>query len=278
MCPTLCDPMDCNLPGSSIRGIFQARILEWIAVSFSRRSSQPRDWTQVYSIVGRHYTIWATREMLVIGSGDRFFTEWLNEVIRVGTYHRISDVDLGHPRAMMRVKTMPSRDSHEHLSFLRQTVSRFQSLPPVFSAYHSCTRNCIQRACNREISEPRRIPSCIGSYCGRCCRGWERKRETCSPHCGIYSVSEMGPQGTCRSFRFGPPWRMITKPDFFSPCSRLPHAGPVSPVDYPVVLSPDMFWAPSTFLDLLHKPHALEGLERLGLEYHLWELPWWSSG
>ena len=38
-CPTLCDPMDCSLPSSSIHGIFQARILEWVATSFSRRST-----------------------------------------------------------------------------------------------------------------------------------------------------------------------------------------------------------------------------------------------
>ena len=44
-CPTLCDPIDCSLPGFSVHGIFQARILEWVAISFSRRSSQPRDWT-----------------------------------------------------------------------------------------------------------------------------------------------------------------------------------------------------------------------------------------
>ena len=43
LCPTLCNPMDCSLPGSSIHGIFQARILECIPISFSRRSSQPRD-------------------------------------------------------------------------------------------------------------------------------------------------------------------------------------------------------------------------------------------
>ena len=42
-CPTLCDTMDCSLPGSSIHGIFQARVLEWGAISFSRRSSRPRD-------------------------------------------------------------------------------------------------------------------------------------------------------------------------------------------------------------------------------------------
>ena len=42
-CPTLCDTMYCNLPGSSVHGIFQARVLEWVAISFSRGSSQPRD-------------------------------------------------------------------------------------------------------------------------------------------------------------------------------------------------------------------------------------------
>ena len=51
--PTLCDHMDCSLPGSSVHGIFQARILEWAAISFSRGSSQPRDRTWVSHIVGR---------------------------------------------------------------------------------------------------------------------------------------------------------------------------------------------------------------------------------
>ena len=45
LCPTLCDPMDCNLPGSSVHGILQARILEWVAISFSGGSSQSRDGT-----------------------------------------------------------------------------------------------------------------------------------------------------------------------------------------------------------------------------------------
>ena len=44
-CPTLCDPMDCNLPGFSVHGILQARILEWVTISFSRGSSRPRDQT-----------------------------------------------------------------------------------------------------------------------------------------------------------------------------------------------------------------------------------------
>ena len=61
-CPTLCNPTDCSLSGSSIRGISQARILEWVAVFFSR-SSQLRDWTWVSHIVGRLFTVWATREV-----------------------------------------------------------------------------------------------------------------------------------------------------------------------------------------------------------------------
>ena len=62
-CPTLCNPMGCSLPRSSIHGIFQARVLEWIAISFSRGSSRPRDRTRVSCIVGRRFTIWATREV-----------------------------------------------------------------------------------------------------------------------------------------------------------------------------------------------------------------------
>ena len=53
-CPTLCDPTDCSLPGSSVHGIFQAIVLEWIAISFSRGSSQPGDWIRVSRIVDRH--------------------------------------------------------------------------------------------------------------------------------------------------------------------------------------------------------------------------------
>ena len=68
LCLTLCDPMDCSLPSSSIHGIFQARILEWIAISFSRGSSQSRDRTRVSCIAGRLLTLWATREMKWVNS------------------------------------------------------------------------------------------------------------------------------------------------------------------------------------------------------------------
>ena len=62
LCPTLCNPMDCHLPGFSVHGILQARILEWIAIPFSRGTSQPRDQTLVSCIAGKFFTVRVTRE------------------------------------------------------------------------------------------------------------------------------------------------------------------------------------------------------------------------
>ena len=55
-------PMDYSPPGSSVHGILQARILEWVAVSSSRGSAQPRDWTHVSRIADKFFTVWATRD------------------------------------------------------------------------------------------------------------------------------------------------------------------------------------------------------------------------
>ena len=65
LCQTLCDPMDCSPPGSSVHGTSQARILEWVAISFSRGSLCPRDQIQVSWIAGVFFNIWATREALL---------------------------------------------------------------------------------------------------------------------------------------------------------------------------------------------------------------------
>ena len=70
-CPTLCIPMDCNLPGSSVHGILQARILEWVAMPFSR-SSWPRDRNWVSCIAGGFFTNGATRKA-------RYFKAWFLE-------------------------------------------------------------------------------------------------------------------------------------------------------------------------------------------------------
>ena len=65
LCLTLCKPMDCSLSGSSIHGILQARILDWVAISFSRVSSQPRNRTQFSCTAGRFFTNWAMREHVI---------------------------------------------------------------------------------------------------------------------------------------------------------------------------------------------------------------------
>ena len=70
LCLILCDPTVCSLQGSSVHGIFQARIWEWVAISFSRGSSWPRNRTWVSRIAGRCFTLWAT-------IGTQFQRGWL---------------------------------------------------------------------------------------------------------------------------------------------------------------------------------------------------------
>ena len=73
-CLTLCNPIDCSPPGSSVHGIVQARILEWVAIPFSRGSSQPRDQTQDSWFAGRFFILWATRKALILTK------KWANAV------------------------------------------------------------------------------------------------------------------------------------------------------------------------------------------------------
>ena len=70
-----CDPMDCSSPGSSVHGILQARMLEWVAIFFSRGSSQPRNQTQVSRIAGRFFIPWVMWEALY-QSKINIFKKW----------------------------------------------------------------------------------------------------------------------------------------------------------------------------------------------------------
>ena len=62
--------MDYTLPGSSVHGILQARILKWVAIPFSRETSQPRDQTQISHTAGRFFTVWTTRKALDVLKKD----------------------------------------------------------------------------------------------------------------------------------------------------------------------------------------------------------------
>ena len=61
---TLCDPMDCSPPGFSLHRFLQSKVLEWVAIPFSRGSSQPQDWTQISCIASRFFAVWASREII----------------------------------------------------------------------------------------------------------------------------------------------------------------------------------------------------------------------
>ena len=76
-CVWLCDPMDCGLLASSVHGIFQARILEWVAISYSTGSSWPKDWTHIYyvSSIGRWILFRSTVCLLMLCLLDLSVTE-----------------------------------------------------------------------------------------------------------------------------------------------------------------------------------------------------------
>ena len=66
LCLTLCDPMDYSSSDSSVHGILQSRILDWVAIPFSSKTSQPKDQSQISCITGRFFTIWAAREAICV--------------------------------------------------------------------------------------------------------------------------------------------------------------------------------------------------------------------
>ena len=84
-CLTLCDPVDCSLPGSTVHGVFQARILESVATSFSRESSQPSNRTQVSCIAGRFFILWA--------SGEVWWLDTYKESLHVYLMHKKSHLN-----------------------------------------------------------------------------------------------------------------------------------------------------------------------------------------
>ena len=186
-CLTLCHTMDCSLSGSSIHGILQAGILEWVAISFSRRSSQPRDWTRVSCIVGRHFTIWATREVVNMESvfskkknqkstkndwADGFWTkevqfcsfQW-HQLCRTFLKSQISEgIHPRPPRSRTELRTNPRQDTSLHLRFLFYKVGyrikfifycktrkcKTCALPSVLLS--PCTVHCTPALCTDQTS------------------------------------------------------------------------------------------------------------------------------
>ena len=136
-CLTLRDPMDCSLPGSSVHGIFQAIVLERIPISFSRGSSRPRNRTQVFHIVDRRFTIWATREVLPSHPSDACWwgcsLDWESSPLNF--------FKKKFPFLIMTITVMLRRSYKEHAqhtTFLLYPPSSFVSPPPSLHQQLSC--------------------------------------------------------------------------------------------------------------------------------------------
>ena len=85
-CLTLCNPIDCSLTGSSFHRIFQARILEWVAISISRGSSWPRNWTQISHPAGRLYHLshqGKPRKKIYVVHDHRTIKKWDYEIKKI---------------------------------------------------------------------------------------------------------------------------------------------------------------------------------------------------
>ena len=93
-CLTLCDPMDCSPPGSSVHGILQARILEWVTISYSRGSSQPRDWTDISCgpCTGR----WVVYHLSHVLLTKYKFLSTLISLAAITKYHRLGGFSSRH--------------------------------------------------------------------------------------------------------------------------------------------------------------------------------------
>ena len=130
LCPTLCDPMDCSPPGSSVRGILQAKTLEWVVIPFSRGSSWPRDWTQVSCIAGRFFISWATREvpkLLSVSSVQSLSRVWLFATPWITA--RQASLSITSSRSSLRLMSIESVMPSSHSSSVVPFSSCPQSLP-----------------------------------------------------------------------------------------------------------------------------------------------------
>ena len=112
-CPILCDSIDCSLPASSVHGISLGRILEWVAISFSRGSSWPRDQTQVSHIVGRCFTVWATKEVLTTIKGLANHIRFMPKSFRI---YCICCLSLKHKKCLN--ETSPSNSNRKSTVWL----------------------------------------------------------------------------------------------------------------------------------------------------------------
>ena len=127
-CLTLCNPIDCSLPGSSVHGILQARTLEWVAMPSSRGSSWPRDWTCISCISCIASRFFTTEPRKLLGLSDQllsrvrlFETPWI-------AAHQAS-MSITNSRSSLRLTSIESVMPSSHLILCRPLLL-LPSIPP----------------------------------------------------------------------------------------------------------------------------------------------------
>ena len=144
-CPTLCNPRDSSILGSSVHGIFQARILEWVAISFSRGSSPPRDRTRVSHIVGRCFTVWTTKEarkhFLQFGSVQSLSRVWLFATPWI-TAHQAS-LSITNSQSLLKLMSIKSVMPSSHLILCRPLLL-LPPIPPSIRVFSSEPTLCMR--------------------------------------------------------------------------------------------------------------------------------------
>ena len=155
--------MDCSLPGSSVNEIFQARILEWAAISFSRGSSQPRDRTQVSCIVGRRFTVWATREAF------DFYSHNLNVSCFKG--YTLDNLGKGEVLMLSRLFATPRTAAHQaplSMQFSRQEYWSGLPFPTPGDLLHQGIKS--ESSVSPALADRDSLPlSHQGSHCSKYC-------------------------------------------------------------------------------------------------------------
>ena len=141
--------MDCSPPGSSVHGILQVRILEWVAISFSRESSQPRDWTQFSHTADRLFTNWVTNSFSSVTQSCPTLCDPMNRSmpglpvhhqlpqLTQTHVHRVSDaIQPSHP---LSSPSPPAPNSFQHQS-LFQWVNSLHEVAKVLELTNSLAR------------------------------------------------------------------------------------------------------------------------------------------
>ena len=149
-------PWTCSLPASPSMGFFQTRILEWVAISFSRRSSQSRDWTRVSHIVGRRFTFWATKEVwdpLILYSNRVLpLCPWYDYSLKVFTrdeHWLFTLLLLLVPFQRVNKRLTVNGLTGAHPSLVSGNVNTF--LPKVFSLKPTSSCPVMWGSCNRRL-------------------------------------------------------------------------------------------------------------------------------